>query len=64
MYYTVYFVAIVKVFSLGCIHFSYVIFDDASPSVSRIVSEIAKKIEFNFQTSKAIYQGKDLKKNR
>ena len=54
MYYTVYFVAIVKVFSLGCIHFSYVIFDDASPSVSRIVSEIAKKIEFNFQTSKAI----------
>ena len=34
MYYTVYFVAIVKVSSLGCIHFSFVIFDDASPSVS------------------------------
>ena len=30
----------------------------------RIVLEIAKKIEFNFQTSKAIYQGKDLKKHR
>ena len=49
-----YFVSIVKVSFMGCIYFSFVIFDDASPSVSRIVSEIAKKIEFNFQTSKAI----------
>ena len=63
MYYTVYFVAYQKCL-LWDAYISLLLYLMMHHQVCRIVSEIAKEIEFNFQTSKAIYQGKDLKKLR